>query len=207
MSSPKQSSEPQDLIHRDSSSASSLHQISSQLLSGQTRKFSRLSAPKPRHEMPPAFLQVTLYSFLFWQEHLRAWSAKRQKYFCFLNQPTNQPNLPENCSLSPNNCFQVAHQEDKRHKIPEPVRQCDLTSPTYITPTMKTWILRRNLVTPSSSTYHRPVSKVCTYLAVKPVKRHIFSCFCLDLGSIFPCAQGLKEQAVSSIWFFFIRNY
>lgn len=91
MSSPKQSSEPQDLIHRDSSSASSLHQISSQLLSGQTRKFSRLSAPKPRHEMPPAFLQVTLYSFLFWQEHLSSWSAKRQKYFCFLNQPTSQP--------------------------------------------------------------------------------------------------------------------
>lgn len=136
------------------------------------------SPPQPRREMPLAFLQVTFSSFLFWQEHLSAsehtWnvcdpkgqktrqeseqfsptSLKKQEYFCFLKQTSN---LPENCSLSPNNCSEVAHLEDKQHQFPKPVRQCDLSSLTFTKTTMKIWNLRRNIVTPSSSTYHRPV--------------------------------------------------
>lgn len=178
MSSPKQYSEPQDLIHRDSFSASSLQQIISQLLSWQTHKFSWLSAPQPRREMPSAFLQVTFYSILSWQEHLSAsehtwnvcaptgekmrWereqisptSLKKQEYFCFLKKTSN---LLENCSLSPNNCSEVAHLEDKQHQFPKPVRQCDLASLIFTKTTVKIWNLRRNIVIPSSSTYPRPV--------------------------------------------------
>lgn len=63
MSSPRQNSEPQGLTHRDSSSASSLHQIISQPLWWQTRKFSPPSAPKLEQEMAAAFLQLTFCSF------------------------------------------------------------------------------------------------------------------------------------------------
>lgn len=78
----------------------------------------------------------------------------------------------------------MAHLKDKQYKLQKSVKQCDLTSPTITTAIMKILSLRKNLVIPSSCLYRRLISKIHTYIAVKPVKlRDIFSCLWLDLVS------------------------